>query len=293
VPHSRPDALGPQRLEATVILSEFADYALTMDLLEIELVDALARLEQSDGNGGGGLPLRDVYLPSVTSALAFDDRLCVGGPVALLAAARPGTRHGQSEPDYVLLVQERSARVLNVTGRLAVVPKAFHGPTTEAAEEAHLSASLERELEEELLGREDLEQVAERAFRRIDPFHADQLSEPMRWLVERRQTDAYRLECLGFGINMVTGNYEFPCLIVIDDEEWWARYSGQVEANWEMARVRRYSSRDTAGLQALALDPRWSNEGLFAFIEGLRRLDELDTVSRVALPEIEVGRDGG
>jgi len=31
------------------------------------------------------------------------------------------------------------------------------------------------------------------------------------------------------------------------------------------------------------------NEGLFAFIEALRRLAELDTVSRVRLPEIEVG----
>jgi len=281
--------LGRQQLEATVTLTEFADYALTMDLLETELVDALARPERSDGKGQAGLPLRDTYLPSLAAALAFRDRLCAGGPVALLGAARPGTRHGQREPDYVLLVQERSARVLNVTGRLAVVPKAFHGPTTEAAEEAHLSASLERELEEELLGREDLEQVAERSFRRVDPFASDQLSEPMRWLFERRGTDAYRLECLGFGINMVTGNYEFPCLILIEDEEWWARYSGQIEANWEMTKVRRYSSRDTASLQALALDPRWSNEGLFAFIEGLRRLSELDTVSRVALPEIEVG----
>jgi transcriptional regulator with XRE-family HTH domain len=282
-------ALSRRRLEATVTLTEFADYALTMDLLETELVDALATAERGDGEGRGGLPLRDVYLPTVASALALNDRLCVGGPVALLAAARPGTRHGQREPDYVLLVQERSARVLNVTGRLAVVPKAFHGPTTEAAEEAHLSASLERELEEELLGREDLEQVSERSFRRVDPFHTDQLSEPMRWLADRRQTDAYRVECVGFGINMVTGNYEFPCLIVIDDEDWWERYSGQIEANWEMARIRRYSSRDTAGLQALAADPRWSNEGLFAFLEGLRRLAELDTVSRVALPDIEVG----
>jgi transcriptional regulator with XRE-family HTH domain len=284
-------ALGRWRLEATVTLTDFADYALTMDLLETELVDALATADRGDGRGGVtvGLPLRDVYLPTVASALAFNDRLCVGGPVALLAAARPGTRRGQREPDYVLLVQERSARVLNVIGRLAVVPKAFHGPTTEAAEEAHLSASLERELEEELLGRDDLEQVSERSFRRVDPFHAEQLSEPMRWLVERRQTEAYRVECVGFGINMVTGNYEFPCLIVIDDEEWWQRYSGQIEANWEMARIRRYSSRDTTGLQALAADPRWSNEGLFAFLEGLRRLAEVDTVSRVALPDIEVG----
>jgi hypothetical protein len=124
-------------------------YALTMDLLETELVDALA--DGRGGNGRRGLPLRDTYLPSIGSALAFHDRLCVGGLVALLAAARSGTRHGQREPDYVLLVQKRSARVLNDTGRLAVVPNAFHGPTTEAAEEAHLSASLERELESVIL----------------------------------------------------------------------------------------------------------------------------------------------
>jgi transcriptional regulator with XRE-family HTH domain len=278
-------ALTRHQLQATVALAEFADYALTMDLLETELVDALTR----DRGGSGAMPLRDIYLPTVASALTVSDRLCVGGPVALLAAARPGALHGRHERDYVLLVQERSARVLNVTGRLAVVPKAFHGPTTEAAEEAYLSASLERELEEELLGREDLEQVSQRSFQHVNPFHTEQLSEPMRWLVERRGTDAYRVECVSFGINLVTGNYEFPCLIVIDDEEWWARYSGQIEANWEMARVRRYSSRDTAGLQALALDPRWSNEGLFAFLEGLRRLAEVDTVSRVAVPAIEVG----
>jgi hypothetical protein len=37
------------------------------------------------------------------------------------------------------------------------------------------------------------------------------------------------------------------------------------------------------------LDSRWSNEGLFAFSEGLRRLAELDTGQRVAAPTIDVG----
>jgi hypothetical protein len=32
----------------------------------------------------------------------------------------------------------------------------------------------------------------------------------------------------------------------------------------------------------------WSNEGLFAFSEGLRRLAELDTTQRVAAPFIDV-----
>lgn len=150
------------RLEATVALADFADYALTMDLLENELVNALAMgTRQVSGNtdlaGMLPLPLRDSYLPTVASALAFGKRLCMGGPVALLAAARASTRYAQREPDYVLLVQERSTRVLNATGRLAVVPKAFHEPLIEATEEVRLSASLERELEEELLGREDLE----------------------------------------------------------------------------------------------------------------------------------------
>jgi hypothetical protein len=229
-------------LKATVTLADFASYALTMDLLETELVNVLVRtsLRMSGITDMPSelpdLPLRTTYLPRVTSALALDERLCAGGPLALLAAAR-APRRGQGDRDFALLVQERSSRVLNVAGRLAVVPKAFHGPTVEPTDEARLSASLERELEEELLGRQDLEQLAEGTGRRADPFHPEHVSEPMRWLLERRHTDAYRVECVGFGINMLTGNYEFPCLIVIDDEEWWARYSGQVEANWEAARI--------------------------------------------------------
>lgn len=89
-------------------------------------------------------------------------------------------------------------------------------------------------------------------------------------------------------INIVTGNYEFPCLIIIDDEEWWDRYGRQVEANWETLRIRRYSSLDTAGLAALATDPTWSNEGLFAFLEGLRRLAVIDIAGRTAAPAVEV-----
>jgi hypothetical protein len=209
-------AIARHRLEVTVARADFASYALTMDLLEPELVNTLADTKpQPVGSTDPPhtrteLPLRDVYLPTLTSALAMSDRLCVGGPVALLAIARPSTHRNQHQADFVLLIQERSTRVLNVAGKLAVVPKAFHEPTVELAGEVSLSASLERELEEELLGRQDLEHLSENSHRHADPFHPDRLSEPMRWLLERRHTDAYRVECLGFGINMVTGNYEFP-----------------------------------------------------------------------------------
>ena len=46
--------------------------------------------------------------------------------------------------------------------------------------------------------------------------------------------------------------------------------------------------RHDNGLAALAADPRWSNEGLFAFLEGLRRLVQLDTGGRVAAPTIDL-----
>jgi hypothetical protein len=282
----------PSRLHATVTLINFAAYALTMDLLEAELVDTLA-----DAGGPAAatdtrsrrlrLPLRDAFLASVSHALDFDLRICAGGPVVLLAAARPDDRLGRRPADYALLVQERSTRVLNVVGRLAVIPKAFHGPTVEPWAEAHLSTSVHRELEEELLGRDELGNVFDEGLRKVDPFHTDLLSEPLRWLLDHQDPSAYRLECVGFGVNLLTGNYEFPCLMVVNDEEWWARFGGQVEANWEIRRVRLYSSRDAVGLHDLTLDPRWSSEGLFAFIEGLRRLAELDTASRVTLPEID------
>jgi len=286
-------AIEPGRLKAAVTLIDFATYALTMDLLEAELVDALADVTgpvaaTATRDQRLHLPLRDAHLPSVTRALNFERRVCAGGPVALLAAARPHGRAGRRPPDYALLVQERSPRVLNVVGRLAVIPKAFHGPTVEPWAEADLSTSVHRELEEELLGRDELGNVFDEGLRKVDPFHTDLLSEPLRWLLDHQDPSAYRLECVGFGVNLLTGNYEFPCLIVVDDGEWWARFGGQIEANWEIRRVRLYSSRDAAGLQDLLLDPRWSNEGLFAFIEGLRRLAELDIASRVTVPAIDV-----
>jgi hypothetical protein len=180
-----------------------------------------------------------------------------------------------------LIVQERSPRVVNVAGRLSVIPKAFHQPLADARDETALSSTIERELEEELLGRSDLEQAG----RRAAPRHPLTTSEPMKWL--RAHPDSYRLQCTAFGINMLSGNYEFACLATIDDPSWWDHHGHQVEANWEARRLHCYSSRDTDGLIRLITDPRWSNEGLFAFLEGLRRLARHDPW-KTHLPGIEV-----
>jgi hypothetical protein len=280
-------------LEADVTLMTFAEYALTMDLLEAELVQALVDQHSTSTSPGRhgrlSLPLRDAYLPSILHAMDVRGRVCAGGVVALLAAARPAVPGERRQPDYALLVQERSPRVLNAVGKLAVIPKAFHEPTVEPAAEAQLAASLRRELEEELLGREELGHLVAGDYHRVDPFHHDLLSAPLRWLLEHQDPGVWRMECVGFGINLLSGNYEFACLILIDDDEWWGRFGSQIETNWEIERIHRYSSRDPVGLRELMLDPRWSNEGLFAFNEGLRRLAELDTSQRVVAPTIDVG----
>ena len=94
------------------------------------------------------------------------------------------------------------------------------------------------------------------------------------------------MECTSFGLNLVSGNFEFAGLIVIEDDEFWARFGGQIVANWESSGLRQYSSLDGELLGELAQDVAWSNEGLFALLQGLRRLREIGG-SRVTLPPIE------
>lgn len=267
-------------LSGGVGLAPFGVYALTMDLLEQELAEALV--------GGrptrpGHLPLRDRYLPDVASVLDLQGRLCAGGVVGLCAIARPADKY-RGEADYALLVQERSGQVLNAAGRLAVIPKGFHEPLKDVAGDARIGATLRRELEEELFGRVEVDSTAGDS-RVAAPMHPSRLSEPMRWLMA--SAGRVRMECTGFGLNLVSGNYEFACLIVIEDEEFWPRFGGEVEANWEAAGLRVYSSLDDQVLAKLTADESWSNEGLFAFLQGLRRLADTGG-RRVRLPAVEL-----
>ncbi|WP_051713111.1 helix-turn-helix transcriptional regulator [Actinoalloteichus caeruleus] len=199
------------RLAGQVELLPFTEYALTMDLLEGELTRALASgadLAPTD------LPLRSALLPDMASVLDVAGRLCAGGPLALCAIARPADAY-RDTGDYVLLVQRRSAQVVNAAGRLSVIPKGFHAPLTDYRADARIGATLLRELEEELFGRADVD-VTVSPQRAADPMHPSRLSEPMRWLIER--PGRLRVECTGFGLNLVSGNYEFASLIVIEDE---------------------------------------------------------------------------
>lgn len=268
----------------TLGLASFVEYALTMDLLEGEMIDAIV-----DGlvPSPGSLPLRDRYLPGLGALLDMPGRLCAGGMLALCAIARPADPY-RGAADYVLLVQERSGHVLNAAGQLAVIPKGFHKPLADYRVDAQVGATLCREMEKELFGRSDVDSTVSPHIVAA-PMHLSRLSEPMRWLTT--VPGALKMECTGFGLNLISGNYEFASLIVIDDEEFWGRYGGHIEANWESAGLRLYSSLDRDLLTELVGDERWSNEGLFALLQGLRRLGEMGG-DRVNLPDITGGVDG-
>jgi transcriptional regulator with XRE-family HTH domain len=274
----------PGTVVGKVSLVSFVEYALSVDLLERELTDnSTAGKPLRPGNA----PLRDKYLPDFAAALDPAGRLCAGGVLALTAIARPANPH-RGAADYVLLVQERSDRVVNAAGRLAVIPKAFHQPLTDHRADARIGATLRRALEKELFGRVDVDNTAG-AQRAADPMHPRRLSAPMRWLTE--QPDRLRMECTGFGFNLVSGNYEFASLVVIDDEDFWTRFGGEVEANWESARLRLYSTLDDDLINRLIADESWSNEGLFSLLQGLRRLTEIGG-DRMAGPPLSQVADG-
>jgi hypothetical protein len=262
----------------SVGLAPFGVYAVTVNLLEDELAAALATGRPALR---GAHTLRDRHLPDVAAVLDLQNRLCAGGVAALCAIARPADAY-RGPADFALLVQERSGQVVNGAGRLAVIPKGFHEPLNDVRADSPIGATLRREMEEELFGRAEVDSTIS-AGRAAAPMHRDRLSEPMRWLLDG--PDRLRAECTSFGLNLVTGNYEFAGLAVIEDEEFWPRFGGHIESNWESAGLRLYSSLDTHLISKLILDESWSNEGLFAFLQGLRRLREIGG-SRVDLPEI-------
>jgi hypothetical protein len=257
----------------------FAQYALTTDLLEGELIDALVT---GVSPRPGSLPLRDRYLPDTGCVLAIADRLCAGGSVALCAVARPASPH-RGPADYLLLVQERSGDVVNAARRLTVLPRGFHQPMTDFQADARIGATLRREMEEELFGREDVDNTLSEKYV-AEPMHPTRLSKPVYWLMSR--PDRLRIECTSFGLSLVNGNYAFACLIVIDDEDFWSQYGGLITGNWESSSLRQYSSLDSDSLAALVQDPAWNHEGLLGLLQGLRRLNQIGG-NRVNLPAIE------
>ena len=140
-------------ISGSVGLAPFVEYALTMDLLEGELADAVVRGGHRPSAASRSLPAGPGFSPRPRG------RLCAGGVLGLCAIARPADVY-RGPADYALLVQERSSQVLNAAGRLAVIPKGFHEPLSDPRADARISATLRREMEEELFGRVEVDSTA-------------------------------------------------------------------------------------------------------------------------------------
>jgi hypothetical protein len=67
-------------------------------------------------------------------------------------------------------VQERSSSVVNAARQLAVIPKGFHQPLADFCGDAKIAATLRREMEEELFGREDIDNTVGEQHA-ADPLH--------------------------------------------------------------------------------------------------------------------------
>lgn len=104
----------------------------------------------------------------------------------------------------------------------------------------------------------------------------------MRWLADE---GVARYECTGAGLNLLAGNFEFACLITIADERFLETFGASCVANWEAEGITLASTADPDRLTALITDPRWTEEGLFGLIQGLRALQEAHP-DRVRLPDI-------
>lgn len=272
-------AVDDRGLEATFSVGSFAHYALTYDLLEDEAVAAALDPQWQI------LPIRSRLMPDLNTAFALDRRLCAGGVDSLTAIARPATRTRPA--DFLLPIQERSAKVLNVRRSLTVIPKAFHQHLVDPAEEVPLAVTVRRELEEELFGREDVDDSRLRRGVPLSPYHRRALSEPMRWLDEL--PDSCSLQCTAAGIDLLSGTYAVATVIVIDDERFWEEFGGSCVPNWEATGVQVFSSHDESGLASLLSNARWDSQGLFTLVEGLRQLARRFP-ERVTLPsQLEVG----
>lgn len=262
-------------------LDSFYNYRFTIGLLPDELYEVLCRPHGFASivyHRWERLPLREKYLPDAKALVDLEGRLCVGGIVVVFAVATP-------DNDFIIPIQTRSNRVAVEQGVRTVIPQAFHQPVKGSQRTVDLAYAVYRELYEELMGGEEVEENP----RNVDPFFFYKTCEPIRWLRDPTNSGACHLEMTFLGINCMSGNYEICILLAVTSEQFWGSHGAKLSYNWEAANLELLSTQDAGRLAAAITKPDWSSGGLVALTRGLQRLEEISP-DRVALPHITICR---
>jgi hypothetical protein len=272
--------LGPSQMKPRFAIDSFLHYRFTDGLLLDEFVNKLLdedlNIEQVIINSAQLLPQRHRILPNGRSFVDFPARVCTGGPLVVFAMARP-----KPDSDYVIPIQKRSKAVADGQEMLSVIPQAYHQHMIDEKKEINVSSSVYREVFEELFEGEE----AEKSPRRLKHDWYMHESKPMNWLLKHR--DAYTLQLVCAGINLHVGSYEFGVLFAIHDPAFWTKYGSKTKANYEAnPGLEGVSSLETSRLRDLFRSPEWASEGLFAFVECMKRLEALDP-KKVIAPSFE------
>lgn len=266
---------------ATFSLDQFMRYRLGIGALLDEtiqaLIDADCNINTILTDRPRYLPLREQFLPTSLSIAQFRERMCAGGIHVTMAFQRP-----DPHDDYVIPIQRRSRVTSEGQDMISVLPQAFHQPTVDPQHEVNLQESFYREVYEELFGGEE----AVSGLRRLQYDWYKHESPQVKWFAEH--PNEFRLVLTGFGLNMISGNYEFSLLCVVRSPAYWNEYGHKMITNWEADALSTplISSRDREGIERLILQPQWTGSGLFSFARGLYYLAALEP-GKVSLPQMK------
>lgn len=253
----------------------YHEYRFTSGLLADELEDALIACQ---GNVSkvqdvrAVLPIRSAMLPNLETLTSVGSRICCGGIGVLFALKR--------QDHYHIPLQIRSDKVSGGRGFLALLPVAFHDAAVDPAQEHNIHWSIFRELYEEVYGGTEAERGTTKHsynwyFNRDNP--------EMAWFQDNPA--GHTCEITSFGFNAHAGNYEFGVLLAVHDLDYETTFDSKMQKNFETSNTMWVSSAEKTKLAEILTDERWTSESLFHFVEGLRRLKEIDP-QRVALPAI-------
>lgn len=249
--------------EYTFSECDFFDYRFTSGLMEDEINQALVKHKGELVNlksPNKTLPVRSSLMPNIETLVDVGSRICCGGIGVVMALRTNG--------GFQIPLQVRSRRVSDGRGRLAVIPKAFHQASVASDKELHPKWTMFREIYEEVFGFEEADKNSKYY---LHDYYFDRY-DGMKWFL--RNPDSWRAEVIAFGLNAVSGNYDFGILLIIDDESYFHEFGRSMFSNWEIERQSMYSSTNPDRIRDVLLKENWVSESVFHFGQALIRLKQ-------------------